>query len=901
MGSDRARRSYDPRRMYRSVVSQQGRVTLEADANEAEEIRADESRAELLDIIGPVGAPDDGFKIAVPGAGLSGFDFTIGKGTLYLGGVRVHQDSDNATYFWQEKTEWVGGAPPPPANKIPFTEAVSVAVSEQEVCAVEDEALREVALGGPDSAARTRLIQRVQRLPVSDSDCEKAFAAVLKVYAAGASFDPATMRLDSTMRLRVELVPESATADACHPTAQSGFLGPDNQLIRVQVSDAETMLWGWDNASFLYRVLLSPDKKTLELQGIPVDVDHHPTVNQWVELLGTTVNLGGEARMAGPVGTALQVEASDPGAQTVTLKTAVPEDVLKTHSLPLFLRVWENRITIARDEKAPVHLVTSKGVSTGVRIYTSGTAPVAGDYWTIGVRPSTPQSILPARLAGFQPPDGPRRWVAPLAVVAWRSDLAADVTDCRPPFVDLVELTRRKTTTKCCELLVSPEAHQSKTLTIQDAINTVVKAGGGAICLEAGLYKLEQTLVMKDAKSVRITGKGPTSHLQFDGGVALNVFQSEFVTLDRFRVECTSDKGSTNAIVVGSSNQVYIERLKIDGKSGLAGIGLSGALDDIAIRDNWIRADEGIVDLTDPDIGATGLTNLRVEDNLLECAKVGVLLANVSVHQGVSRFIGNSLRSCDVAGFQLQGMTVPGCAVEVIGNDFGVTGDGIITGLNEVRIADNDLTPPKREGPTRGKRGIVMTKGVAPSPVDDAQIVGNRITSFEVGIRAEVPLGSVSIGRNQISTLGTGVDIRSTSNASLTIDHNRIASIEGKAIVIVGEKDRIMVADNHLEVKGGNLVVSVTCKAGDCLFCQNYCAAPNTDPKAPIPTVNLDCRTLVLASNRVEGRVALTCAISKVTKVPLPLCTVLGNVSGMITVNSKPLTIPWEPLNVSNA
>ena len=36
MSSDRARISYDPSRHWRGVISQQGRVALEADANEAE-------------------------------------------------------------------------------------------------------------------------------------------------------------------------------------------------------------------------------------------------------------------------------------------------------------------------------------------------------------------------------------------------------------------------------------------------------------------------------------------------------------------------------------------------------------------------------------------------------------------------------------------------------------------------------------------------------------------------------------------------------------------------------------------------------------------------------------------------------------------------------------------------
>jgi len=141
MGADRARRSYDASRMYRSVVSQQGRVTLEADANEAEDIRTAESRAELIDLIGATGTPDDGFKISAPGDGT--FDFAIGPGTMYLGGVRV-QRASRETYLHQRKVEWADRPvkdpdQPAPDTPLPFAELVYLAVTEQEVSAVEME------------------------------------------------------------------------------------------------------------------------------------------------------------------------------------------------------------------------------------------------------------------------------------------------------------------------------------------------------------------------------------------------------------------------------------------------------------------------------------------------------------------------------------------------------------------------------------------------------------------------------------------------------------------------------------------------------------------------------------------------------------------------------------------
>src|ERR1051325_11665706 len=98
MGIDRARNSYDAKRQYRSVVAQQGRVTLEADANEAELIRTTETRAELIDIIGPTGTPDHGFAIQVAPTGTAvPWSFAFDAGTIYVGGLRV-ENAESRTY-----------------------------------------------------------------------------------------------------------------------------------------------------------------------------------------------------------------------------------------------------------------------------------------------------------------------------------------------------------------------------------------------------------------------------------------------------------------------------------------------------------------------------------------------------------------------------------------------------------------------------------------------------------------------------------------------------------------------------------------------------------------------------------------------------------------------------------
>ena len=81
MGSDKARITFDEKQQYRSVVMQQGRVVLEADWNEAQDITTEETRKDALDFVGPSGTPDDGYRIdAASNPPHPDFDFSIHAG-----------------------------------------------------------------------------------------------------------------------------------------------------------------------------------------------------------------------------------------------------------------------------------------------------------------------------------------------------------------------------------------------------------------------------------------------------------------------------------------------------------------------------------------------------------------------------------------------------------------------------------------------------------------------------------------------------------------------------------------------------------------------------------------------------------------------------------------------------
>jgi hypothetical protein len=494
MGSDRARGTYDPKQQYRSVVMQQGRVTLEADWNEAAQITNEEIRKEVLDFVGPCGTPDDGYKVIVPPTLASPpgppFDFDIQAGIMYVGGIRaqlIHAVSYSNQPDWRdygpEDPDWVDpssffGSP----SAFPTNEFVYLYLREQEVSAVEDPDLKDIALGGPDTAQRTRILQRFVRVASQGTDCVSGLAAAqAKWQTEGLWFDPNTMRLYPWSRLQVGFSGPNQNQNPCQPQAQGGYLNPDNQLIRVQISAVDpqtgipTFVWGFDDASFLYRVSVDPnDSQSLVFQADPVDSNHQPITGQAVEILRTAADLPNGGDVAATSGFVFTLKQNySPETHSVTIPTGIslPADYTNSNQSPLnqlFLRVWEQEIPYAPG----ITLTSPAQGPTGIVITleTPNNQPFhVGDYWTFAVRPATPQTTYPERYQNApQPPDGPRLWACPLGVIGWSEETGTLISDCRNTFENLVELSKRQQ--GCCTITVAP-----KDLTGTTTLQSIVK------------------------------------------------------------------------------------------------------------------------------------------------------------------------------------------------------------------------------------------------------------------------------------------------------------------------------------------------------------------------------------------------------------------------------------------
>jgi hypothetical protein len=537
MGSDRARVSYDPSRKWRGLVAQQGRVTVEADWNEAAAIEAADDRAVTLDVVGPVGTPDGGYNVTAtrptsppaagsPPASTEG-DLTVGPGTLYLGGERLDLDAAvdvaNQPDWLDEATGTPWLAPTAPAASPPSgtaSELVYLLAIEQEVSALEDPALADVALGGPDTMQRLRVLQRFVRWPTQADNCGQAWSEVVAAWARiGLTLDPASMQLESTAALKVGFVTEPAPPSACEPVATGGYLGAENQLIRVQVASVDaagvpTIVWGFDDATFLYELSsVTPDSSgqlVLTLAKAPVDSYHNPVAGQAVELLRDAASLapgdpssatadGFIAAAAGPVFTLTQGYDSSSG--TVAVTGSLPAGYQGANQL--YLRVWQGSMPAPVDTAVAL---TGAGATTGVTVTLSSTGGAlhAGDFWRFALRPSVPNLIYPARYGvSPQPPDGARVLACPVALVSWPAQGSPAVNSCIPPFDNLVELTARGG--GCCTLHVTP--HDLATTSLNALLASHAGKESISVCFAPGTYTLTEPIVL-DAGFAHISLEG---------------------------------------------------------------------------------------------------------------------------------------------------------------------------------------------------------------------------------------------------------------------------------------------------------------------------------------------------------------------------------------------------------
>jgi hypothetical protein len=459
MRADITRNTFLEANRHSRVLLQQGRVQLDADFNEQVSILLHYLQGLASDIIGPYGGPcgDCAFQVLSQAEinqkggqwGVSesirvgGNDFLISMGRYYVDGIACEVDH---SVLYREHAENNGLTV---TAKDIFPAFVYLDVWERLLTSVESPSIREVALGGPDTAVRTQIVWQVKIVPHKDwteqvGDPSAEDEAWYKYWNDQVNLWQPTNR--GTMRAMCQNPAENAADDPCIIPPDNRYRGTENQLYRVEihqgglVADGAAFKWSRDNGSVVF-----PIRKT---QGDMVFLEHlgrditHFSLNEgdWVEIVDDQYELAGADVEFDITESTLrplfQVAEVDRMARRVKVKLptggSLPAYDEKSTSHPL-LRRWDHRFNPAnkdtwRDDKTQHEGIRIQEGSwlpleNGIQVYFEPNATYRrGDYWLIPARTLTgdiewrSDPTDPTKKAAL-PPHGVEHHYAPLALI----------------------------------------------------------------------------------------------------------------------------------------------------------------------------------------------------------------------------------------------------------------------------------------------------------------------------------------------------------------------------------------------------------------------------------------------------------------------------------------------------
>jgi len=433
MSSDISRQRFDPANDFSSVLMQQGRVQLDADWNEWNEILDRRWRSETIDIIGRGTVPKetpDGFKIEITGGVL-----TIGRGRIYVDGLQVENHGDGNLEFDPILAE-SRGVDPLPYEKQPYCKdlgplpeaggphLVYLDVWEREVTYVEDPNLVENAVG-VDTTSRVQTAWQVRVLPnVGDgANCatpDQELNGWLDIIQPSAG------------RLTTRAVGVATPADPCLIAPSGGYRGLENRTYRVEIHDGgpigdATFKWSRDNASVASGVSAIENDITLTVDHAVWDSVRRFSPGNWVEITDDWREFSlqpGEMR---------QIDSVNDSSRTITLKSALTAGLFPVDGQNLTDPERHTRIKRwDQDPGGPVVIdvlaagtpfILEDGVQITFTTDPDGGAFRPGDYWIFVAR-TADASVEELNEA---PPRGIHHHYCRLAVVTFPNAAA----DCR--------------------------------------------------------------------------------------------------------------------------------------------------------------------------------------------------------------------------------------------------------------------------------------------------------------------------------------------------------------------------------------------------------------------------------------------------------------------------------------
>lgn len=422
---------------YTRVLLQQGRPLLDADFNEQSAIHHDYLRMFIADNVGrgwrpTLGAGGFNIKAVIP---VDPKNFKITKGHFYVDGILCDnpEDCSFSTQPYLPNPTTVGDE-----SFIAFIECW-----ERHVCSIQRPELREIALGGPDTASRAQIVWQVHvatsKLVKAEHDQWKA-ALHKRIDVVGAAeakelnarltslpglvsgvSDAITVAATSSgdviaksqewfdvhklvsPRLRAMAKRDTSDNEACSISPDSIYRGRENQLYRVEIHDGGTVesgasfKWSRENGSVLFAVRRGESVKaatntlTVPLETLGHDRRTGLCVGDWVEVSSDAFELDG---LAPPLGQITQIDRTHRMVE-IQIDNAKPD-----FSDCTLLRRWDQTERLNAKGTVAISEATDAtpwiALERGVQIqFQPGGVYRNGDYWLIPARVASGDVIWP--------------------------------------------------------------------------------------------------------------------------------------------------------------------------------------------------------------------------------------------------------------------------------------------------------------------------------------------------------------------------------------------------------------------------------------------------------------------------------------------------------------------------
>jgi len=485
MQGDFTRVTFDKTHNFSRVLMQQGRVQLDDDFNLQAAILLHYLRTLAADLGGPAWGPAGnlGFELSLSQA--DDGNFTIGPGRYYVDGFLVENHSE---VKYLDQTSWRDLSDKYRKERLPAEDKSYYAyldVWERHITHVQDERIRETALGGPDTCTRAQVVWQVKLYEVPDGDTtdddteqdintkkdelaklQKLWESETDAWAklqlepsifelikeldeldelqnsgcAGAATYVRALPKISSATLKARLQPEPGNDDACSIPPESRYRGMENQLYRIEVhregeAEEATFKWSRDNGSVVFPIV-EQQGGAVTLQSLGSDPRTSLQVGDWVEIMDDGLEL------RGALGILAQVDTVDLVEMAVTLKPPAgvsptwPSYDEKSTNHPL-LRRWDHSVVEGVVMSEGTILITESNaaddgwieIESGIEVqFQPGGEYHTGDYWLVPARVATGKIEWPTthgadgnEIPKEVAPHGIEHHYAPLGVIVNRT------------------------------------------------------------------------------------------------------------------------------------------------------------------------------------------------------------------------------------------------------------------------------------------------------------------------------------------------------------------------------------------------------------------------------------------------------------------------------------------------